>query len=322
MGKIIFLFSLPRAGSTLLQRILSANAAVKTLPEPWVLLPQIYALRSEGEMASYSCSIAKRALNHFIDSLPRGMETYNRALNEFYESLVFSENANGASYFLDKTPRYHSIIKEISEVFPDAKFIFLFRNPLQVISSIMETWCESGFKNMYKYDFDLSKGFENLTLGRELLGDRAFALRYEDLVCNPSSAVKNVCSYLGIRFSEEMLSKLPSEDYKGKMGDQTGIKRYSLISPASSDKWRSTIDTRYKCKVVGHYVDRIPADVLKKQGYDKKKIKAQLNERKIPFSLDCKSRVSLIYSDFVRVVKPHIWLGKSASRWARSSFID
>ncbi|MFV1990599.1 MAG: sulfotransferase, partial [Acidimicrobiales bacterium] len=43
-----FLLSLPRSGSTLLQRLLGAHSMVATVAEPWLLIPPLYALRDEG----------------------------------------------------------------------------------------------------------------------------------------------------------------------------------------------------------------------------------------------------------------------------------
>lgn len=49
----LFLFSLPRSGSTLAQRMLAAHPAVATVTEPWILLPFLYARKEEGVYAEY-----------------------------------------------------------------------------------------------------------------------------------------------------------------------------------------------------------------------------------------------------------------------------
>ena len=40
----IFIFSAPRSGSTLLQRVLAAHTQVATASEPWILLPLLSPL--------------------------------------------------------------------------------------------------------------------------------------------------------------------------------------------------------------------------------------------------------------------------------------
>ena len=50
----IFVFSLPRSGSTLLQRVLMSHNDISSVAEPWILLPQIYSLKKEGTLSEYS----------------------------------------------------------------------------------------------------------------------------------------------------------------------------------------------------------------------------------------------------------------------------
>ena len=41
--------------------------------------------------------------------------------------------------FVDKSPPYHLIAQQIISTFPDARFVFLWRNPLSVLASIVDT---------------------------------------------------------------------------------------------------------------------------------------------------------------------------------------
>jgi len=47
----IFIFSLPRSGSTLMERILATHPAVGTASEPWILLPFLYTRIRDGVYA-------------------------------------------------------------------------------------------------------------------------------------------------------------------------------------------------------------------------------------------------------------------------------
>ena len=125
----IFLFSLPRSGSTLLQRLLAGHPDIMTVSEPWLLLPFCYAVKPEGLFSEYNHGWAAKALNEFILGLPNQELDYYKVLNRFALALYGGANKNNALYFLDKTPRYYLIIPQIVEIFPEAKFIFLFRNP-------------------------------------------------------------------------------------------------------------------------------------------------------------------------------------------------
>ena len=87
MLKPLFIFSLPRAGSTLLQRVLAADSQISSAAEPWVLLPFVYALREHGASAVYSHHWANFALNDFICELPNGKQDYLSAIGSAVHEL-------------------------------------------------------------------------------------------------------------------------------------------------------------------------------------------------------------------------------------------
>ena len=136
---LILLISQPRSGSTLLQHILASHPQVHTVPEPWFMLHLVYGLRPSGLEAEYNAQYAYLALKGFLDETPDGESAYVEALRNV--ALCLYEKAlepSGKKYFLDKTPRYYFIIPELHRIFPKAKFIFILRNPLAVLSSILE----------------------------------------------------------------------------------------------------------------------------------------------------------------------------------------
>src|SRR6516165_4829830 len=53
-SNLIFLFSQPRAGSTLLQRILGRHPDIHTVAEPWIMLPSFYVMRPDRCEAEYT----------------------------------------------------------------------------------------------------------------------------------------------------------------------------------------------------------------------------------------------------------------------------
>jgi len=65
--KPIFVFSLPRSGSTLMQRILGSSTEISTVSEPWILLPLFYALKKEGVYAEYGHDVLVDAVEDLCD---------------------------------------------------------------------------------------------------------------------------------------------------------------------------------------------------------------------------------------------------------------
>src|SRR5680860_1089325 len=136
----LFLMSLPRAGSTLLQRVLAAHPAISTCSETWLLLPLVLALREQGIYTGYSHQTARRALAAFCAELPDGEQSYLDAVAAMATSMYHQASDPGAESFLEKTPRYHLIVDEILRMFPTTRPVVLWRNPLAVVASVQETW--------------------------------------------------------------------------------------------------------------------------------------------------------------------------------------
>ena len=144
--KPLFIFSLPRSGSTLLQYILAAHSKISTVSEPWILLPFVYALKEEGSYSEFVHKAMVRAFSDFCEELPNGRKDYFDELSVFALRLYSKACQCESEYFLDKTPRYHLIVEEIIKMFPNGKFIFLWRNPLSIVASMMKSWAGGKWK--------------------------------------------------------------------------------------------------------------------------------------------------------------------------------
>ena len=271
----LFLLSLPRSGSTLVQRVLAAHEEISTAPETWLLLPQIYALRERGAFAEYSQTSGACAIREFAERLPNGRADYDEELRRFVLALYAKASRGKGTYFLDKTPRYHFIAQDLFGLFPDAKVVFLWRNPLSVVASIAETWGR-GRWNVGRWRGDLFDGIANLIAAYEAHPDRAYAVRYEDLVGGPSEAWQTLFEYLNLTFDASLLTEFPSVDLEARMGDPTGTKRYRALSTESLDKWKATLRTPVRKRWSKGYLRWIGAERLAVMGYDLEELLREL----------------------------------------------
>ena len=326
MKSPIFLFSLPRSGSTLLQRVLMSHIDVASVAEPWLMLPFSYAYKREGVLTEYAHSVSYAAFEDFIGNLPNKEDDYYDALSIFANTLYEKQCSHNEKYFLDKTPRYYYIIPEIAKIFPDAKFIFLFRNPVHVMSSMMQTWSNGRFKKMYNYERDLYYGPQALSDGYELLKNKSFAIKYEDFVQNPYKYTKEICDYLEIDFDENMLINFASQNTKGRMGDPTGVKEYKSVDTKSLEKWKNTFNTNFRKKYIKKYIKLLDEKILEIQGYNKQKILNEIDnispKNKLTIMQDIVDVIDIYYSNLVRLIKPNIWFGKQTKKWARKRYLS
>ena len=65
-NNIIFLLSLPRSGSTLLQRLISAHEDISSTSECWFLLPLIYMKKRYGTFSEYGSFEAYKSIEDYI----------------------------------------------------------------------------------------------------------------------------------------------------------------------------------------------------------------------------------------------------------------
>lgn len=288
----VFVFSLPRSGSTLAQRILAAHPAVKTIAEPWILLPLVYALKNEGIYAEYAQCTSARAINEFLSALPEGTKDYYTGIRELVLHLYTGIAGEGTHYFLDKTPRYHLIIEDVLSIFPEAKCLILWRNPLAVAASIINTWGKAGRWNLYRYKVDLYKGVENLVHAVQKYPDRFIQVRYEDAVTRPAEIWPAVFSHVGLEYDDRFLRDFSSVRFSGSMGDSIGSRRWDAVSAESVGSWPRTFDNPLRRAWARRYLEWIGEERLSTMGYQYAELRADLARHS-------RFRVSGILSDAI-----------------------
>lgn len=264
------------------QRILGAHEQITTASEPWILLPYLYTLRSRGVFAEYHHRASAEALNDFCEMLPGGRDDYLTEMKEFALRLYSRASRDGARYFLDKTPRYHLVSDEILSMFPEGKFLFLWRNPLAIVASIMETWA-SGRWNLYGYKIDLFEGLENLILTYEKYVDRVHAVRYEELIERPAEVWKRAFDYLELPFDPSIVQRFSEVDLEGAKGDKLGTGNYRQMSLEPLEKWKRTLANPIRQAWCRRYLRWIGADRLAVMGYALDELLEELDA--IPTSL-------------------------------------
>jgi hypothetical protein len=277
----IFLFSISRSGSTLIQRIIAAHDGIATASEPWLLLPHAYTLRPRGVDAEYVHPLMVAAIEDFCDELPRGGEDYLAAMRRFSLDLYQQAAGEGATHFLDKSPPYCLVAEEIMRLFPEAKFVFLWRNTLSVLASMIETW---GPWHPTMMSSDLFVGLPRLVAAYEKSREQAHTARFEDLVAADSGAWRSLMDYLEIEFEPSALERFAEVSLNGRMGDPTGSRRYSKLSREPDEKWKATLSNPIRRAWCRRYLRFLGTERLATMGYDRAGMERELDAQ--PASMD------------------------------------
>lgn len=205
-GPPVFVLCGARSGSTLLRFMLDAHPALACPPET-----NIPALC--GQLATVWSLIAGAPLApERGDEPPVIPDAATNGIRQTVDQMIGSYLARrGARRFCDKslsTARFTSLL---TRVYPEARFLCLYRHPMDMIASGIEA-CPWGLRN---YGFDsyiaASPGNTVLALARywndntsailaaeEKFPEACHRVRYEDLVTDPEATMAGVFSFLGL----------------------------------------------------------------------------------------------------------------------------
>jgi len=278
---LIFLISQPRAGSTMLQRILGNHPQIHTLSEPWIMLHPIYALREDGLWFDYDGRVARLARIDFFQSLPNDENDYFEALRRmtvylYNQALISSEK----HYILDKTPRYYHIIPELHRLFPNAHFIFLLRNPLAVMISIIRTWTRDQWLLLHRNKLDLVKAPRLILEGIDRLKDSCTVIHYEHFINNPINETKRICSDLGVDFVSEIVEYGSFDEVLWLHGDKSTIQQHFKPDPDNADRWVESTENPQIWRLAKDYLSLLGDNTVNRMGYSFGSLQEKLDVHK------------------------------------------
>jgi tetratricopeptide (TPR) repeat protein len=212
----VFVIGLPRSGTTLVERILSGHAGV----------------RSNGETDHF----AKALLGNLVspgDVFARAATTDPVGVGARYAAL-----AGPGFKVIEKLPMNYLYLGAIHRALPGAKVVLLRRDPLDSCFAMYRTL----FAAAYPFSYDLRElaryyaAYERLIEHwRHCLGESLFEIRYEELVARPDSVGPQLARYCGIEWDP---SALAVERNSGVSLTASAAQVRRPIYGTSSGRWR------------------------------------------------------------------------------------
>ncbi|HET7270088.1 MAG TPA: sulfotransferase [Rubrobacter sp.] len=233
----IFVVGNSRSGTTMMGRVLGRHPEVFTLGEIH-FFEQLWSA-PDGERSisrTEAVSLAARLLciqrdGYLNQGRPeRFYEEAERLLAslrpgdlvpaKIFEAFLVSEaEKNGKTVPCDQTPRNVFYIGEILALYPEARVINMVRDPRDVLLSQKRKWKR---RFLGAYDIPLREALRSWAnyhpiiisklwnastsaAGRHAGDPRVHFLRFEDLVNEPESNIREVCEFAGLSFEENML---------------------------------------------------------------------------------------------------------------------
>ena len=315
--KPIFIFSLPRSGSTLLQKIITSSNLVSSASEPWILLPLIYQQKKEGIISIYS----HHKSNIALDEIKKKISNYDDLLADYILSIYSELSDDKSIYFLDKTPKYYLIIDDIVRIFPDAKFIFLFRNPLSQLTSKLIVK-KNRFKTLSSGSIDILKGYDLLSMGYNKLVENSLKLTYKEIVNNQEEVINSLNDFLKINIKKNILNNLSDINISGPMGDKrSNLLTDNNIDNLSINKWKKYFNTPIRKHIAIKFLSNINDSYFNFSNLNRDELIKEIKKNKTDYFSNFTDFVDLIYLFFYLKLKPYLFFKKSF-KWIKNIKID
>lgn len=193
----IFILGLPRTGSTLLERILSSHSKLQSIGETQ-FLPQTLKYCTDQPVSN---QISPELLSNTSQIDPK-------VIADEYLSRV-NYLLDGSQHFIEKLPYNSLFVGLITKAFPDSKILVVDRDPIDTCFSIYKqvfTWA-------YKFSYDLETLANYFIEHQKMMqhwidqtANQIYVCKYETLVSDPESEVKNILSKLDLEFEANCLN--------------------------------------------------------------------------------------------------------------------
>ena len=256
----IFILGLPRSGTTFLHNLLAQDpanlaprcwetiypypleAGPRTKPDPrpqlvakhfarflWLApeLPSLHPLEANGaqeciEITGQVIRSMRFEATHYVPSYERWLDaTGHREAYRFHKRfLQHLQHQNGRGRWILKSPDHIFAIDALLDVYPDARLVFVHRDPLEVLASVARL--TEILRQPFSRKVDRLRIGQQVSyrwaLGANLLIDislkqreprpRIFHLNYTSLVADPLASVTAIYRYFGLALSSAARTRI------------------------------------------------------------------------------------------------------------------
>lgn len=242
----VFLLGAPRSGTTWLQIMLAKHPDISTCQETHLF-------------SSFLSSLQKSWRHHAHDRRGIGLQaaiSHDRFIALQRDFALSVLNAIGdTAIILEKTPAHITVLDDIREVLPEARFIHIIRDPRAVAASLAaagrdwgSSWAStSAVHNARRWASNVADGI------RLRNSDPAayFEVRYEDLLDDPAENLEAIFAWLGIDSSEALCRRVAEESRIKKLQEARAEAAWDLAKEPQgffrkgrSDAWKEDLSRR------------------------------------------------------------------------------
>lgn len=250
--ELVFVGGPERSGTTLLQNMLDCHPDICGAPE-FMHLQDVMELRNK--------------MRHSVErgwiDLFGTQEEVDEAIRDFVLGFFGRFREGHPSRILsEKTPRNVLVFEELLSLFDDARALFMVRDPRGVVASMLEVGkrAREDGREIQGFTLDLRKAIgrvrrcvESGVRASKLAPERLMTVRYEQLVRQPEEVTRDVCDFLSVPWSADML-RPESQEHAGEKATVNDVwydleSYYSPPDPSRIDRWKVRLSPAQKVAV-------------------------------------------------------------------------
>jgi protein-tyrosine sulfotransferase len=214
----MLIVSAGRSGTTLLRSMLVASEQIAIPPESFALPYAALQFQAMQEQSWYNLSRLTLSLFEAVHSFSywetniqpvyatvRSLPEQERSLARVLDILFMyyaAEKFPQARLWGDQSPENAKRLRWLWQVFPNGKYVHVLRDGRDVVAS----FCEMG-ESLEGAIQRWRVSLDNFNwLKQHVPASNIFEVRYEDLVAQPETSLRDLSAFLAIDYSEEMLN--------------------------------------------------------------------------------------------------------------------
>lgn len=190
--KFIFLAGHHRSGTSLLHEIIREHSLISGFSNTGVPEDEGMFLQNIYNPAKIYGGPGKYIFDnnsHMNENHPLATTTNAKLILEQWENYY----DKSCPYYVEKSPPNIVRTRFLQKLYPDSKFVVIFRHPLAV-SYATQKWSKTSIKSLIEHTL---RGYEILLSDIAHLSN-VYILRYEDFVLSPQSEIDKVFNFLSL----------------------------------------------------------------------------------------------------------------------------
>jgi hypothetical protein len=215
IGKRVFVVGCPRSGTTLLQSMLAAHPQIVSFPETHFferVSPKFAAFglasprrRDRRRLVQFLADVGHPELENLV---PRYAITLRRSVSAFVDVLDALTLMRRGDVWVEKTPGHLHHVDLIESYVSRVRFIHMVRNGEDAVASLYDvvTRHPEIWGSPATLESCIARWIGDLELtGRHIHQPHHTLVRYEQLLDNAKPVLEQLCEFLEIPFSQDML---------------------------------------------------------------------------------------------------------------------